>query len=144
MANELRGSNESHGSGPVCAARASQGWAAAQTPGPAPRLRIVCDRSGHRHVHVLGVTARPDGAWTVQQARNLPMDLAERATRFRLLIGDRARQFTEAFDAMLSGAGIEVVKIPPRSPRRTPMPNAGYAPHGPRSATACSSPGRGT
>ena len=30
---------------------------------------------------------------------------------------DRAGQFTEAFDAVLAGAGIEVVKIPPRSPR---------------------------
>jgi hypothetical protein len=32
-------------------------------------------------------------------------------------IRDRAGQFTEAFDAVLGSAGIEVLKIPPRSPR---------------------------
>jgi putative transposase len=72
---------------------------------------------GTRHVHVPGVTTHPDGAWTVQQARNLLVDLGERAVKFRFMIRDRAGQFTEAFDAVLGGAGVEVVRIPPRSPR---------------------------
>jgi len=45
------------------------------------------------------------------------MDLGEHADRFKFMIRDRAGQFTGAFDAVLAGAGIEVVKIPPRSPR---------------------------
>ena len=73
----------------------------------------VSDRS----LHVLGVTARPDGPWTSQQARNLLMELGEHVTRFRFLVRDRAGQFTASFDAVLADAGIEVVKIPPRCPR---------------------------
>ena len=72
---------------------------------------------GSRYVHILGITANPDGAWTVQQIRNLLVDLGDRAISFRFLVRDRAGQFTASFDAVLADAGIEAVKIPPRSPR---------------------------
>jgi putative transposase len=72
---------------------------------------------GSRYVHILGVTANPDGAWTTQQIRNLLMELGDRAAGFRFLIRDRAGQFTSAFDAVLADAGIEAVKITPQSPR---------------------------
>jgi putative transposase len=72
---------------------------------------------GSRYVHILGVTANPDGPWTAQQIRNLLIELGDRAADFRFLVRDRAGQFTETFDAVLAGAGIEAVKIPPLSPR---------------------------
>jgi putative transposase len=72
---------------------------------------------GSRYVHVLGVTANPDGPWTTQQARNLLLELGERTAAFTNLIWDRAGQFTTTFDTVIADANITVLKIPPRSPR---------------------------
>jgi transposase InsO family protein len=72
---------------------------------------------GTRYGHILGITANPDGAWTLQQIRNLLMDPGDRTAGFRFLIRDRAGQFTASVDAVLAGAGVEAVKIPPGSPR---------------------------
>ena len=68
-------------------------------------------------MQILGVTAHPDGPWAAQQIRNLLIDLGDRAADLRFLVRDRAGQFTASSDTVLTAAGIEAVKIPPRSPR---------------------------
>ena len=68
-----------------------------------------------RRIRILGITLRPTGEWTAQQARNLLMDLGERRVKF--MICDRGSNFTAAFDAVLADAGIQTVLCNVRTPR---------------------------
>jgi len=84
---------------------------------------------GSRYVHILGVTANPDGPCTAQQIRNLLMDLGDRAADFRYLVRDRAGQFT---DGAPPSPQPPAPSAPARSPGGGPFQGASQASAGPR------------
>ena len=70
-----------------------------------------------RRVQLAGITTQPDGAWTTQAARNVLMDLDQRATSVKFLIRDHAGQFTSSFDAVFTAEGIRILASPPQAPK---------------------------
>jgi hypothetical protein len=71
---------------------------------------LVFTEHGTRWMHTGGVTARPAGDWTVQQARNLALDPGARPGDLRFLIRDRGSDFTRSFDAVSRAAGITILR----------------------------------
>jgi putative transposase len=81
------------------------------------RYALIVIEHGTRRVHLAGITANPDGAWTTQTARNFLMDLGQRAASVKFLLRDRAGQFTDSFDAVFQAEGVRILASPPRVPR---------------------------
>ena len=68
------------------------------------------------------MTAHPTGAWAVQQARNLTLDLGDRIDTLRFLIHDRDPLFTAAFAEVFKAKGLRIITTLlittlPRTPR---------------------------
>src|ERR1022692_4230343 len=78
---------------------------------------LVFIEHGTRRMHLGGVTSSPTGEWTVQQARNLALDLDERFEDFRFLIRDRGSNFTASFDAVFQSAGTMILRTAVQAPR---------------------------
>ncbi|MCW2859789.1 MAG: integrase catalytic region [Actinoallomurus sp.] len=95
--------------------------------------RMCCSSSStesHR-VHLVGVTAHPNGMWVAQQFRNLLMDIGERAGSVKFLIRDRDSKLTAAlvpFSPRLDPdhPGPRCPRLLGHPQRRYPLSGRGY------------------
>jgi len=69
-----------------------------------------------RRIEIVGITPGPDEAWMIQIGRNLTDPVDGFLTDKKLLIIDRDSKYSAAFRSLLAEAGVEPVRLPPRSP----------------------------
>lgn len=72
---------------------------------------------GSRRVHLAGCTPNPTAAWVTQQARHMTWNLADGDKPFRFVIRDRDQKFTDSFDNVFRGIGVEIIRTPFRAPQ---------------------------
>src|SRR6266567_4245172 len=78
-------------------------------------LVFIC--IGSRRIEYVACTSNPDGAWMLQQARNLLMDIDDRNERPRFLNHDRDAKFSRSFDALFRCVGIQTIRTPVKAPK---------------------------
>jgi putative transposase len=69
-----------------------------------------------RRVEIAGITPNPNEAWMMQIGRNLTDPDDGFLANKRFLIMDRDSKYSLAFRTLLQHSGIEIVRLPPRSP----------------------------
>ena len=69
-----------------------------------------------RSVHIAGITSHPDNDWMTQVARNITDVDGGFLCGKRYLILDRDAKYSEGFRHLLVRDGIDVIRLPPRSP----------------------------
>jgi len=69
-----------------------------------------------RRVAICGITTNPNEAWMLQMARNLIDSGSGALLGKRHLIVDRDTKYSSAFRAFLAREGVDVIRLPPRSP----------------------------
>jgi len=73
-------------------------------------------RLASRMVTIAGIVPEPTGPWITQTTRHLTDSLDGFLNGCRYLIHDRSPLFTKEFVTILQSAGVQSVRLPPRSP----------------------------
>jgi hypothetical protein len=73
-------------------------------------------RLATRDVHIAGILPEPHGRWVEQIARNLTDGFNGFLTNCTHFLHDRSPLYTEQFRAILQQAGVQCLRLPPRSP----------------------------
>jgi putative transposase len=69
-----------------------------------------------RRVEIAGATPNPNETWMMQIARNLTDPDDGFLSHKRFLVLDRDSKYSPAFRTLLANSGLEIVRLPPRSP----------------------------
>ena len=88
--------------------------------------RVAVVELSTRRIHIAGITSEPAAAWMGQLRRNLTDACDGFLTGKRFLIHDRDPLFTVAFRETLAAAGVQMVRLPPRSPNLNASPSGSY------------------